>query len=63
MKTLTFTLTTDHVKVVFAALGEIPTKLGMPVSLEINRQVVEQQREPDKPDKHVNGSGDEASAH
>lgn len=45
MKTYNLQLTLDQIKVIGAALGEIPTKLGMPVTLEINRQIQQQEAE------------------
>jgi hypothetical protein len=45
MKTYNLQLTLDQIKVIGVALGEIPTKLGMPVTLEINRQIQQQEAE------------------
>lgn len=44
MKIYTLQFTDDMLKVIGGALGEIPTKLGMPVTLEINKQLAEQQK-------------------
>lgn len=39
MKTYDLKLTLDQIKLLFAGLGETPTKIGMPLSLEIKRQM------------------------
>lgn len=64
----TLTLTEDMIKVIGLALGEMPTKMGMPVALEFNRQIAEQ-RKPravpkaaDATDSPENGASTQASA-
>ena len=44
MKTYDLKLNADQIKTLLAGLGELPTKFGMPVSLEINRQLLDQER-------------------
>lgn len=38
-KEITLELSAEMIKVIGVALGEIPTRIGMPVALEINRQI------------------------
>jgi hypothetical protein len=40
----TITIDAEMHKVLTLALGELPTKIGMAVVLEINRQITEQQK-------------------
>jgi hypothetical protein len=40
----TITINAEMLKVLSLALGEIPTKIGMPVALEINRQIADQSK-------------------
>ena len=61
MKTYNLQLTDEILKVISDALGEVPTKLGMPVINEINRQILAQ-LPPPKPDATAN-SGAPMNSH
>ena len=43
MKAFTITLTQDQLNILSAAIGEIPTKLGLGLANAINSQITEQQ--------------------
>lgn len=46
-KTLTLTLTLDQVNAILAGIGELPTRIGLPITEEIRKQVVPQLEPPD----------------
>jgi hypothetical protein len=59
-KTYTFTFTPEMLNTVSLALGEIPTKLGMPLINELNRQIAAQnavEAEPSLPLQNGHGNG------
>ena len=41
-KTLTLTLTLDQVNAILAGIGELPTRIGLPITEEIRKQVMPQ---------------------
>jgi hypothetical protein len=40
--TYTLSLTLDQINVLIAGVGELPTKIGMPVTEEIRKQIIPQ---------------------
>ena len=63
MKTYTLTLDTQMLQIIGAAIGELPTKHGMPVTLEINRQIIEQDKSASAPAVNGHEIADQPTAH
>ena len=41
-KSLTLTLTLDQINAILAGIGELPTRIGLPITEEIRKQVMPQ---------------------